>query len=151
MTGKQCRISADVIWLENQWWIMKCRLFPQAIQHVAGSFFMMNLKIKLNLFSRFLDHYTCRQEIFREIPRTHSTLWTLFVFICDKRSKPNFPFFDHINTHNLSLDCLLIQYGSNIVDFCIHLPGVLTSPVKNISNPLLSGSNISSEWNVNTR
>ena len=82
---------------------------------------------------------------------THSKLWTLFVFICDKRSKLNFPFFVHINSHNLSLDCLLIQYGCNIVDFCIHLPGVLTSPAKNISNPFLSGSNIPSEWNVNTR
>ena len=51
----------------------------------------------------------------------------------------------HLNSHNLSLDCLLIQYGCNIVDFCIHLPGVLTSPAKNISNPLLSGSNIPSE------
>ena len=51
----------------------------------------------------------------------------------------------HLNSRNLSLDCLLIQYGCNIVDFCIHLPGVLTSPAKNISNPLLSGSNIPSE------
>ena len=87
---------------------MKCRLFPQAIQHVAGPFFVINLKIKLKLFSRFLDHYTCRQEIFREILRTHSTLRTPFVSICDKRSKPNFPFFVHINFRNLSLDCLLI-------------------------------------------
>ena len=78
------------------------------IQQVAGPFFVINLKIKLNLFSRFLDHYTCRQEIFREILRTHSTLRTPFVSICDKRSKPNFPFFVHINFRNLSLNCLLI-------------------------------------------
>ena len=74
------------------------------------------------------------------------TLFTLnSVFICDKRSKPNFPCFVHINSHNLFLDCLLVHYRCNIVDFCIHLPGVLTSPVKNISNPLLPGSNIPSE------
>ena len=43
------------------------------------------------------------------------------------------------------------QVSRDVSVLYIHLPGIFTSSVKNISNPFLLGSKFSFEWNVNTR
>ena len=98
-------VSAGVIQPENQLWghEMSASL---GYSTLTGPFFESNLKITLNVFSLFLDHYTCRQGKL-ETPRTYSPLWSPFISIWYKNKEVSLRFRDHIYSHNLSLDCVL--------------------------------------------